>query len=96
MNSNNAEFEPLPPKQKEPKEIIKAMLDAGYKYVPCRACDIKPPSELAGKVLVHKVNCNSRFPFQSGRNTWKYAMPFAIKTGKTIIDFIDGEVILEN
>lgn len=88
----NVTFEP-PPKRKEPREIIKAMLESGWKYVACMVSDYKDDSNYTD--LITGVQDNHTYPF-GGDCDWKYAIPFDPKTGKTIIDFVDGKVILES
>lgn len=93
----NVEFEP-PPKRKEPKEIIKAMLESGWVGVACYVNDIdKRPSKYNKKDLIVLVKDDSFEHIYSGNYcNWKYANPFDPKTGKTIIDFVDDEVVLED
>lgn len=88
----NFTFEP-PPKHKEPREIIKAMLESGYAYVACRVGDYKEDFDYVS--LIHCIDDKNSYPF-IGDSEWRYANPFDPKTGKTIIDFVDGEVVLES
>lgn len=71
-------YEP-PPKRKEPREIIKAMLESGWKGVP--VLYMERGSECIGYAKKTYLTMT--------------AIPFDPKTGKTIIDFVDGEVVLE-
>lgn len=92
----NVEFEP-PPKRKEPKEIIKAMLDDKWNTVPCYVHnENKTPSNLNRRELILEVRDYRENSFFSDTTIWRYATPFDPKTGKTIIDFVDGEVVLED
>lgn len=75
----NIAFEP-PPKRKEPKEIIKVMLESGWYRVP-----------VVADGCLYFVNSTIN---HISRN-WDNVYPFDPKTGKTIIDFVDGEVVLE-
>lgn len=86
------EFEP-PPKRKEPREIIKAMLKAGYDGVPC-----KTDSKKYRFVCVN-VSDDPYFPFVydslDKNDAFSSAIPYCYQTGKTIIDFVDGEIVTE-
>lgn len=69
-----------PPKRKNPKEVIQAMLDDGWYAVP-----------------VFYLEGNNRcIGLQKNTYATMSATPFDPKTGKTIIDFVGGEVILED
>lgn len=92
----NVTFEP-PPKRKEPREIIEAMLKAGHKYVLCWVSEKeKYPTLFSPYCMINKILDNGVVVGVVGNNRWKYATPFDPKTGKTIIDFVDGEVVLES
>ena len=89
------EFEP-PPKRKEPKEVIKAMLDSGWCGVPCWVSnEAETPDSNNALGMIYWVSNSGGYIFEEKKCIWKYATPFDPKTGKTIIDFVDGEVILE-
>lgn len=77
-----------PAKRKEPKEIIGAMFDYGWECVPCFVAD----STISSKDFIIAIDSEGDFV---GRSVWSKAIPFDPKTDKTIIDFVDGEVILE-
>ncbi|STY93390.1 hypothetical protein [Moraxella bovis] len=89
----NVTFEP-PPKRKEPREIIKAMLKAGYDGVPCKT-DCKQY-----RFVCVNVSDDPYFPFVydslDNDDAFSSAIPYCYQTGKTIIDFVDGEVVLED
>ncbi|WP_323842549.1 MULTISPECIES: hypothetical protein [unclassified Moraxella] len=88
----NVVFEP-PPKRKEPKEIIRAMLESGWEYVPCYTGETeKVLKSNHKKELIVGIKNNYFDSWAGGGN--KFAVPFDPKTGKTIIDFVDGEVVL--
>lgn len=83
-----------PPKRKEPKEVIKAMLDSGWACVPCYVGDRE-------KILMsrHKKELITSIEndwFNSWAGIHRFALPFDPKTGKTIIDYVNGEVVLED
>lgn len=82
-----------PPVKKSSKEIIQAMLDDGWTYIPCRVDDYKGRYDYVG--LVNLVDDTKSYPF-IGNSEWKYATPFDPRTGKGIIDYVDGEVVLED
>lgn len=91
----NVEFEP-PPKRKEPKEIIKAMLGSGKWYLVNYRGYGKignpPKNKTVTKEQFEKLDMNCYFD----KNAYANVEVFCPKTGKTIIDFVDGEVILES
>ena len=86
------EFE-APPKRKEPREIIRAMLKAGYDGVPC-----KTDSKQYRFVCVD-VSDDPYFPFVydslDSNDAFPSATPYCYQTGKTIIDFVDGDIVTE-
>ena len=85
-----------PPKRKTSKEIIQAMLDDRWKQIPCIVSDIKEiPVNLFSTDLLVKLELGD-FPYICTGAHWRYAQPFDPRTGKTIIDYVDGEVILED
>lgn len=88
----NVSFEP-PPKRKEPKEIIKAMLDSGYHGVPCKTeCG-------RDKYICTGIVEGEFYPFQYDNdedNAYGSGIPYHPKTGLKIVDFIDGKCVLEN
>lgn len=71
-----------PPKQKTPKEVIQIMLISGWDSVPC--IDVRYSS--------HKFFANK---LEIQRQSLDFLIPFDPKTGKTIIDYIDGEIVTE-
>ena len=87
------EFEP-PPKRKEPREIIKAMLKAGYDGVPC-----KTDCNKQYRFVCVNVSDDPYFPFVYDSldkdDAFSSAIPYYYQTGKTIIDFVDGEIVTE-
>lgn len=76
----NVAFEP-PPKRKEPREIIEAMLDNNYPFV------------LSSKENYALFLCN-----ETNINEFNLDDYFIVskETGQFIIDFVDGEVVLED
>lgn len=88
---NPVEFEP-PQKQKEAREIIKAMFDSGkwslVNYIVYGIFGKKPKNKVVTKSKFSKMDFN----------TYAYCNVEVIhpNTGRTIIDFIDGKCVLEN
>lgn len=69
-----------PPKRKDPKQVIQAMLDDGWKNVP----------------VIYWERGNECIGYANQVYLTMTATPFDPKTGKTIIDYVNGEVILES
>lgn len=90
------EFE-APPAPKNPKEIIQAMLDDGWIGVACYVNDSdKRPSKHNKKDLIVDIHdVNDGYIFGGNAYNWKGANPFDPKTGKIIIDYVDGEIVTE-
>lgn len=83
-------------KNKEPKEVIQAMLDDGWIGVPCYVNDVdKRPSSNNRKDFITELIKVHEHTFSGNTYNWKYANPFDPKTGKAIIDYVDGRIILE-
>lgn len=82
-----------PPKRKESKEIIKAMLKAGYDGVPCKTeCGRDRyicTGIVEGEFFSFQYDSDEDSAYSSG-------IPYYPKTGQKIIDFVDGEVVLES
>lgn len=91
----NVAFEP-PPKRKEPREIIKAMFDSGkwflVNYRGYGKLGNPPKNKTVTKEQFEKLDMNGYFD----KNAYANVEVFCPNTGKTIIDFVNGEVILEN
>lgn len=89
-----------PPVKKSSAEILQAMLDDGYFRIPCYVSDIdsEPRNDLS-VVLLIGINTEGLFPYQcvgsQHGSMWRFAHPFDVKTGKVIVDYVDGQVILE-
>lgn len=97
----NVTFEP-PPKHKEPREIIEAMLDFGYHGV---LCEIEMVDEDDDSIVrcyrydyVREV-LDDKIIFSNSEidnDNLKFVSPFHQKHEMRIIDFIDGRCVLEN
>lgn len=73
-------------------QIILAMFNDDWSCVPCRT-----PNMGGGFVfmdLITEYVMYDPMPFR-GNQHWAYARPFDPKTGKYIVDYVDGKVILE-
>ncbi|ANB91463.1 hypothetical protein MOVS_05135 [Moraxella ovis] len=83
-----------PHKQPTARELIIKMLNDGWKAVPCYVrdnCQIDYQ-----QTLIQEVIPDMHFPYLNGKVVWADAKPFDPKTGKKIVDYIDGKVILES
>lgn len=87
----NVSFEP-PPKQKEPWEVIDAMLNAGHKYV---LCEVRRSKDGQDSHKIDAIVGFYRFFVRASDYLWDEATPITSK-GQKIIDFIDGKCVLEN
>lgn len=87
----NFTFEP-PPKRKEPREIIEAMIKAGWKMIPC--CDIN--DYIGNPPFGIHVLSSSTFETVDTERIIGKLIPFDPKTALEIIDFVDGKCVLEN
>lgn len=75
-----------PPTKPTSRDIIKAMLERGDKYVPCyvsRTYD--PPNEGSYLDFIVCAHNDGRF-YNQLRSGWKYATPFDPKTGEPITE----------
>lgn len=97
----NVSFEP-PPKRKEPKEIIKAMLDFGYHGVLCQIAMVDEDDDsivrcyrydYALEVLDDKIIFSH---YTMYNDELKFVSPFHQKSGMEIVDFVNGSLIMEN
>lgn len=78
------------------KEIIQAMLDDGWVRVPCRVGDHKGVLYTADLISYVVGFGEPTFVGSSAiGHEWNYAEPFDPHTGKSIIDYVDGEVVFE-
>lgn len=88
-------FEQLP-EPKEPKEIIKAMLESGkwhlVNYVVYGNANQKTKNKVISKRQFRAMNYDDYF----GRYAYCNVEVIDPNTGKTIIDFVNGEAVLEN
>lgn len=73
-----------PPKQKEPIDVVIAMLEGGHKEVCLKAPMIG--HEIVGNPTHARNACHAVKKFK----------PYCLKKGKYIVDFIDGKCVLEN
>lgn len=75
--------------------LIQDMLN-DWDYVPCKVSDSNIPfSDMSDADLISSIHySNNTVEFRSLGCSWVYAIPFDPKTGKQIIDYVDGEIIL--
>lgn len=85
-----------PPIKKDPKEIIQAMLDDGWRAVPCLVNDHEPNLELNNSFIELINRASNAFSVFKQEISWLHAQPIDLKTFKKIIDYADGKVILED
>lgn len=82
--------------KKTSKEIIQAMLEDEWDAVPCYVHnDNKTPDYRNRRELILEVRGYGKYPFYSDTTPWKYATPFNPRTGKVIVDYVNGKEILE-
>lgn len=85
-----------PPKHKTQKEVIQAMLDDGWRGVPCYVSNFDISGSNKRDIIVRfGSTCDYVY-----RNTdsygWRFAKPYDPRTGKTIVDYVDGKIVLED
>lgn len=88
-----------PPAKKSSVEVIKAMLDDGYHRIPCYVSVVneEPNDEMCIDLLFDIDDSgSSSTPCRCVGGRWKYARPFDVKTGRKIIDYVDGQAVLED
>lgn len=86
-------------KSKTPKEVIEAMLDSGiYNEVLAYVSD--EPIEYIGNkhqvALIYNIDLNGKFVESSNDNEYSYAVSYCHKSGKIIVDYVDGKEILDD
>ena len=86
-----------PPAKKSSMEIIKAMLDDGHYRIPCYVSVIneEPNDENCIDLLFDIDDSGSSSTPYRGISRWNYARPFDVKTGRVIVDYVDGRAVLE-
>lgn len=83
---------PVPP---TPKEVVTKMLNGGWASVPCFVRNLKSRTTLGSCVaLVSGVDDNGHFVVNG--YACYYAQPYDPRTGKLIVDYVDGEIVLED
>ena len=92
-------LEAPPPPKKSSMDVIKAMLDDGYYRIPCYVSVIneEPNDEMCIDLLFDIDDSgSSSTPCRCVGGKWKYARPFDVKTGRVIVDYVDGQAVLED
>ena len=80
------EFEP-PPKELAGSDLCRAMLEKGWKYVPCYVHDGSDDEAINRKHYVSVKNETPRSGYNfsgTGANDWKYAVPIDPRTGEPL------------
>lgn len=75
-------------------DLAKAMLDKGWKFVPCYVHDVSDDEAMNRKhyVSVKKETPKSGYNFSgTGANDWKYAVPIDPKTGEPLTESVLDE-----
>ena len=91
-------LETPPPPKKSSMDVIKAMLDDGYYRIPCYVSVInEEPNDAMCIDLIFDIDDSgsSSTPCRCVGGKWKYARPFDVKTGRVIVDYVDGQAVLE-
>ena len=75
-------------------DLTRAMLDKGWKFVPCYVHDASDDEAMNRKhyVSVKKETPRSGYNFSgTGANDWKYAVPIDPKTGEPLTESVLDE-----
>lgn len=83
-----------PPKPLTGSDLARAMLDKGWKYVPCYVHDVSDDEAMNRKhyVSVKKETTKSGYNFSgTGANDWKYAVPIDPRTGEPLTEAVLDE-----
>ena len=87
------EFE-QPPKELKGSDLCRAMLDSGWKYVPCYVHDGSDDEAINRKHYVSVKNETPRSGYNfsgTGANDWKYAVPIDPRTGEPLTQAVLDE-----
>lgn len=87
------EFE-QPAKELKGSDLCRAMLDSGWKYVPCYVHDGSDDEAINRKHYVSVKNETPRSGYNfsgTGANDWKYAVPIDPRTGKPLTESVLDE-----
>lgn len=84
-----------PPVRKTPEEIIRAMLDDGWRGVPCWVSDSDIDASTRRDIIVRFGSTGDYIYRNTDGYGWRYAKPFDPRTGKDIVDYADGKVVFE-
>lgn len=80
------EFE-KPPVKPTSREIVRAMLERGDKYVCCwLSDDVETPDKSSVCDFVVKLNNDPKYLYKATWHIWKYATPFDPRTGEAITE----------
>ena len=87
------EFE-RPPKELKGSDLCRAMLEKGWKYVPCYVHDGSDDEAINRKHYVSVKNETPRSGYNfsgTGANDWKYAVPIDPRTGEPLTEAVLDE-----
>ena len=87
------EFE-QPPKELKGSDLCRAMLEKGWKYVPCYVHDGSDDEAINRKHYVSVKNETPRSGYNfsgTGANDWKYAVPIDPRTGEPLTEAVLDE-----
>lgn len=86
---------PVPP---TPKGVITNMLDDGWAFVACLVSDHNKDLTVKNGLTINaisKVIPTHCAPYKTPvGSAWRYAQPIDVKTGRRIVDYVDGEIVL--
>lgn len=80
--------------QTYPSEVIKAMFKAGHNYVLCHVTKTVNGDIIRGKDIIHTWDAYAENVWYGCNGVWESAIPFDRKTGRTIVDFVNGKILL--
>jgi len=89
----NIKFE-APPKELKGSDLCRAMLEKGWKYVPCYVHDGSDDEAINRKHYVSVKNETPRSGYNfsgTGANDWKYAVPIDPRTGEPLTESVLDE-----
>ena len=86
---------PVPP---TPMEVITKMLNDGWTSVACLVSDHNKNLVVKNGLtydVINDVIPTAHAPYRTAVGTpWRYAQPIDVETGKRIVDYVDGEIVL--
>jgi len=80
--------------KKNPSEVIKAMFKTGHNYVLCHVSKTENGNTIHSKDIIHTWDDYNENMWYGCNGTYENAIPFDRKTGRTIVDFVNGKIVL--